>query len=144
MKRIIILFSVLLIGACSPIHGFLESEFTLSPDSKLPTWFSDLPKNNKRENITIYLKYYTPIFNVNDTVIIVKDGWQTLYEETGMREHHPKYWAWAQKDWPQRSHPSYVNITINGKTEIIEHKKMEPFFYISNEEAIKQTLGESY
>ena len=145
MKRIaILLFLALFLTVCNPIRGFLESEFTLSPESQLPVWFSELPENIKREDLTIYLQYYTPIFDVDDAVLIVKHGWRTLYKETGISKHHPKYWAWANKDWPARSHPGYVNLTINGKTEIIEHKKMEPIFYISNEAAIKHTMGSSY
>lgn len=90
------------------------------------------------------MQYYSPLFNVDDTVFIVERGWRTLYKGVGKSENHPKYWAWAQKDWPARAHPGYVNVTIDGKTEIIEHKKMEPIFYISNEAAIKQTMGAEY
>ena len=126
------------------MRGFLESEFNVSPDSPLPAWYPKLPDGYKRSDVTIRMQYYTPLFDVGDTVFIVESGWRTLYEETGSSVNHPKYWAWAQKDWPARANPGYVNVTIDGKTEIIEHKKMEPIFYISNEEAVKQTMGAEY
>ena len=143
MKHIALIVSVFFLISCHPIRGFLESEFTLAPESHLPVWI-ELPHDIKRDDVTIYLQYYTPMFDVNDTVLIVKDGWRTIYKETGTSNNHPKYWAWANKNWPKRAHPGFVNITIDGKTEIIEHKKMEPIFYISNESAVKHTMGSDY
>jgi hypothetical protein len=145
MRKFAPLLFVLLLASCHPVRGFLESEFNLSPDSPLPAWYPKLPDGYKREDVTIRMQYYTPLFHVDDTVFIVESGWwRTLYKGTGKSEHHPKYWAWAQKDWPARANPGYVNVTIDGKTEIIEHKKMEPIFHISNEEAVKQTMGAEY
>ena len=144
MKRLAILITVFVLVSCHPTKGFLESEFALSPESRLPVWFSQLPEDTEREDVTVLLRYYTSPFDVDDTVLILKKGSRTLERVTGRSEHHPKYWAWAREDWPNRSHPSYVNITIEGKTEIIEHKKMEPVFYVSSEEAVKSTLGTEY
>jgi hypothetical protein len=33
-------------------------------------------------------------------------------------------------------YPAYEAITVNGVTEIIEHKKMEPIFYITDDPTI--------
>jgi hypothetical protein len=33
-------------------------------------------------------------------------------------------------------YPSYEAITVNGITEIIEHRKMEPIFYVTNDIAV--------
>jgi hypothetical protein len=38
-------------------------------------------------------------------------------------------------------YPSYEVITINGITEIIEHRKMEPVFYITDDPAVWKELG---
>jgi len=59
----------------------------------------------------------------------------------GKSEHHQNYWECAQKDWPAKSHPSYVNVTIEGITEIVEHRKIESIFYISNEDAVNKAIG---
>jgi hypothetical protein len=75
----------------------------------------------------------------------VKDKYgKTLLRKTGMQVNHPEYWEWAQKDWPARSYPSYVNITIGGVTEIVEHKKQEPIFYISNQQAVTDTISSKH
>lgn len=144
MKRIIPLLLVLLLTSCSPVRGFLESEFNLSPDSRLPAWYPKLPDGYSKADVTIRMQYYAPLFDVDNVVFLVESGGRTLYKGTGRSVHHPKYWAWAHKDWPARAHPGYVNVTLDGKTEIIEHRKMEPIFYVSNEEAVKQTMGAEY
>jgi hypothetical protein len=38
-------------------------------------------------------------------------------------------------------YPSYEIITVNGITEIIEHRKMEPIFYITDDPAVWKELG---
>ena len=121
MKNIALLISLLLIGSCHPMRGFIESEFTLSPKSPLPVWFKEIPDGFKREDLTIRIRYYSPPYDINDTVFWVESGWwNTLYKATGKSERHPRYSEWANKDWKTRHYPSFVNITIDGKTEIIE------------------------
>lgn len=39
------------------------------------------------------------------------------------------------------SYPSYSVITVNGITDIIEHRKMEPIFYVTDDPAIWKKLG---
>ena len=38
-------------------------------------------------------------------------------------------------------YPSYEVITANGITEVIEHRQMEPVFYISDDPRVKEQLG---
>jgi len=40
-------------------------------------------------------------------------------------------------------YPSYEIITVNGVTEIIEHRQMEPIFYITDDPAVWTELGVS-
>ncbi len=35
-------------------------------------------------------------------------------------------------------YPAYELITVNGTTEVIEHRKMEPIFYISDDPAVRK------
>jgi hypothetical protein len=37
-------------------------------------------------------------------------------------------------------YPAYEVITVNGMTEIIEHKKMEPIFYINDDPTVRKEL----
>lgn len=130
-----------MLAGCSPVRGFLESEFTLAPESRLPSWYPNLPEGVQRDQVVITLQYWSPLFDVNDAVFIVKKGWRTLYKKTGHSEWHPDYWSWAQKDWPNRAHPSFVLVTIDGKTEVIGHFIKGPIFHVSSESAVQQTIG---
>ncbi len=38
-------------------------------------------------------------------------------------------------------YPSYEIVTANGITEIIEHRKMEPIFYITDDPTVREELG---
>jgi hypothetical protein len=41
-------------------------------------------------------------------------------------------------------YPSYEIININGITEVIEHRKMEPIFYITDDSAVISELKAKY
>ena len=38
-------------------------------------------------------------------------------------------------------YPAYEVITVNGITDIIEHRKMEPIFYVTDDPAVWKELG---
>ena len=38
-------------------------------------------------------------------------------------------------------YPGYEVVTINGITEIVEHRRMEPFFYINDDPEVRQKFG---
>jgi hypothetical protein len=38
-------------------------------------------------------------------------------------------------------YPAYEVITVNGITEIIEHRQMEPIFYVTDDPAVWKELG---
>ena len=38
-------------------------------------------------------------------------------------------------------YPAYEIITVNGITDVIEHRKMEPIFYITDDLAVWKELG---
>ncbi len=37
-------------------------------------------------------------------------------------------------------YPSFQEITVDGTTEIIEHKAMEPIFYVSDDAALRGSM----
>ena len=55
------------------MRGFLESEFELSPDSRLPVWFESQDSAHSRENTMVVLRYYTSPFDVDDSVLILNN-----------------------------------------------------------------------
>lgn len=120
------------------LSGCVESEFNLAQDSKLPKWLS-LPEGIERKDIIVTLTYYTD----SDVKISMhkQGGWfSTIQSVSGTSKWHPEYWAWAQEDWPLRSHPGFTVIEVKGSSEIIEHKTMEPVFYVSSEKQVQNVL----
>ena len=140
LRILIIIFGVLLLGGCHPVRGFLESEFELSPDSRLPVWFESQDSAHSRENTMVVLRYYTSPFDVDDSVLILnnKYGLSTA-TMTGTISRHPST-VQARESCRKLSsvHPSYVIFTAQGKSEIIEHRKMEPIFYVTDEKHVQQ------
>ena len=41
----------------------------------------------------------------------------------------------------QADYPAYEAITVNGITQIIEHKKMEPIFYVTDDAAVAKQFS---
>jgi hypothetical protein len=136
MKKGFYFTIILIVGL---LTGCLESEFELAESSKLPKWIV-LPDGIERKDITVNLSYYTD----SDFKLVLhkkgSSGLTTLQTIEGTSEHHPEYWAWANEDWPARSHPGYVILSVSGETEIVEHRKMEPIFYVSNQQVVENTI----
>ena len=40
-----------------------------------------------------------------------------------------------------KGYPMYAVITVNGITEVIEHRKMEPVFYVTDDPSVWKELG---
>jgi hypothetical protein len=139
MTKNYIFILLITLAACSS-RGCVESEFHLAKDSKLPVWFQ-IPDGMNRQDLDVILTYYTT-GPADITLIDIRDGKsKPIIKIKGENIHHPEYWAWAQEDWPNRSHPGFVVINVNGVSEIIEHKKMEPLFYVSNEATVQRTIA---
>ncbi len=117
-----------------------EPTFELASQSRLPKWFA-LPPGLTRADVSLSMSYYTApwgrsaIFTLQDTKGQIRtkvDGKQKGSEPL-QRKHPPQGFA--------PGYPSYEVITVNGITEVIEHRKMEPLFYITDDPADWKELG---
>jgi hypothetical protein len=70
-------------------------------------------------------------------VFTLQDAKGRLLEKAHGKE---KCWGSLQlKNPPQGSpagYPAYERITVEGKVEMIEHRRMEPIFYITDDAAV--------
>jgi hypothetical protein len=83
-----------------------------------------------RADVSITLSYYTSIGG-DDAKVTLKDrGGKTLAEVSGKIKCQSS----------PSSYPTYEVVVANGITEVIEHKKMEPIFYISDDPGVKKML----
>jgi hypothetical protein len=119
---------------------FPESTFELANDSRYPKWIT-LPPGQTRANVTLTMSYYIEPwgtfagFKLQDKERIIQEA------EGKLRCNH----ALQLKDRPQGfepGYPTYEQVTVNGITETIEHRKMEPIFYITDDPGVRKQLSE--
>jgi hypothetical protein len=104
----------------------------LAPDSRLPMWFR-LAANIDRPSVTLQLDYYNDsmgskgVFTLRDRqgqVVLKKGGY------FGKSLEHSGALAAASQ------YPMHEVIVIDGVTDIVEHRKMEPIFYMTDDPAL--------
>ena len=117
----------LLLKACEYLP---ESSFELAKDSRLPKWIT-LPQSVTCDDALITMNYYIlPRSSASFTLRHKKDS--VLAKANGEPKCQPGF---QLKDPPQGfppGYPAYIPITVNGITEIIEHRKMESIFYVTD------------
>jgi hypothetical protein len=122
-------FIVALFISFIPIIGCLESSFSLATGSRLPKWVT-LPSGVTRDDISVTLSYYTALGGADATVTLRDKRGKIIAKVKGRMTCHS----------PFTVYPSYELVVINGITEVVEQKKMEPVFYITDDSTIKSKL----
>jgi hypothetical protein len=135
-----LMICTLFVGSCAPI-GNVESKFVLAPDSRLPSW-ARIPGDLKRSDIVVVLKYLTPSDRLDDATVEIRDrGGRKLASAHGQVCWHPA--TLRQKNrfggLDPDVYPRYHYVRINGTTEVIEHRRMEPVFRISDDAELRRT-----
>lgn len=120
------------------LTGCKESSFELAPESRLPKWF-DVPEGLTRDDLRVRMDYYTDgnaIFNLyqkdrNLSLKTVK-GFTRGDQPIALKNPPPGY---------PKHYPMYQVITVGNKIEVIEHRKMEPVFYITDDPSVLEEVG---
>jgi hypothetical protein len=135
--RILLLFIALAILGSATVgcEYFPEATFELANESRLPKWFN-LPHGLARPDVSVTMNYYTAPWGRSATFVLHDMKKHVLAKIDGkMKGTEPlQLKMWTQGD--TNGYPSFEVITANGMTEIIEHKKMEPIFYITDNPAV--------
>jgi len=114
--------------------GCAESYFTLAMDSPLPSCLLPLPSGLTRTDVTVRLSYYLSIagFAEQRAELVLCDGkHRTLAHRVGI----------VRKESAPDTYPRYEVATFDKCTDVIEHRRPEPWFHINNDPAIRQQLG---
>ena len=125
-----ILASPIIIKGC---EMFPESSFQLASESRLPKWIA-LPPNLTRSDVSITMSYYTwpgagfVLQDAKGRTLEKVDGWVTCSD---FRLKNPP------QGFPS-GYPIYAEIIVKGTAELIEHRKMEPVFYVTDDPAVWQ------
>ena len=123
------LFATVSICVCCLLTGCLESSFQLADESRLPVWIK-LPPGLKRQDVSLTLNYYSNPFGANAKFILKNRRGDVLEKVSG-------------NDEPINGvseYPGFVLVKVNGVSEIIEHRKMEPIFYVSDDASIRNKV----
>lgn len=134
----VLLSLVFLMTACK---YFPESSFTLANESRLPKWIT-LPPELTRNNVLLIMSYYVKPWGRTATFTLQDTKSQTInMADAKLKCAHPFQLKNPPPEFPA-GYPSYEAITVNGITEIIEHRKMEPIFYVTDDAAVRKEYDE--
>ena len=119
---------------------FPESTFDLASESRLPKWVA-VPDGLTRADIAITMNYYVKPWGGTATFIVrdLKRKTETKMSGT-IRDSAPSQLKHPPPGFPT-GYPAYEVVTVNGITEIIEHRKPEPRFYVTDDPGVWKELG---
>ncbi len=113
-----------------------EASFKLASESRLPKWVR-LPQGLTAANLSLTMNYYIKLSGRSAQFVLQDRSGRIIEKEEGKmrckKPFHPKN---RSQDTPADFYPAYEAITVKGVTEIIEHRKMEPIFYITDDAAV--------
>jgi hypothetical protein len=141
IDKLLLLFVALAItGSAIGCEWFPESTFELASESRLPKWIT-LPPGLTRADVSITMSYYVKPWGRSATFILQATKGQIRTKVRGkMKGLEPLQLKNPSRGFPA-GYPSYEIITVNGITEIVEHRKQEPIFYITDDPAVWKELG---
>lgn len=129
---------VWLIAIVIGMTGCVESSFILAPESRLPKWF-DVPEGMSINEIKVTMDYYTDGSAVFK--LYKKEDFFYLKKVTGITHSARPLKLKSPPSGFSKHYPAYEVITVEGITDIIEHRKMEPIFYVIDDPAIWKEFG---
>jgi hypothetical protein len=141
-KFLLFIFVVLtIVGSVIVLSEWIpESTFELASESRLPKWIT-LPSGHTRADISITMSYYSKLWG-RSAVFTLKDAKGQIRTKVygKLRGLGPNQLKYPPPGFPP-GYPSYEVVTVNGITEIIQHRKPEPIFYITDDPAVWKELG---
>ena len=133
-----IYIKVILILLTLTITGCAESSFTLSQDSRLPKWF-EVPEGMSRNDLKVTMDYY--ISGKTIFKLYKKGSFFYLKKVIGItRDDRPLKLQNPPSGFP-KNYPRYTVIIVIGMLDIVEHRKLEPVFYMTDDPSIWKELG---
>lgn len=114
---------------------FPESSFKLAPDSRLPRWLV-LPSNASREDVEVTLDYFVQPSGRTFKATLSNSHGQTLATVAGELEGLGPTSIAAGSGGQGSTYPMYEVASVNGVPDIVEHRAMEPVFYMTDDPSV--------
>ena len=128
-----------LISIMFGLTGCLESSFQLSDQSRLPYWFP-IPDGEDRNDYSVQMDLHSTFSGGKAVFKLSRKGkLLNVNKYVVTTEEQPSIRSMQLKTPPKGSpkgYPRYKVIRINGVTDVIELRQMEPIFYMTDDAAI--------
>jgi hypothetical protein len=139
-KFLLFFVALSIAGSAIGCAWFPESTFELASESRLPKWIT-LPPGLTRADVSIQMSYYSWPWGRSATFTVQDTKGKTLEKVDGkVKGSEPLELKHPPPGFPPR-YPGYEIITVNGITEIVEHRKPEAIFYITDDPAVWKELA---
>ncbi len=133
----VVVLALCLCAACNPARGCKESDFTLARESRLPKWFNSTGLMPGEASVT--MGYYNRPGRRSAIFVLRDSSGRKVSEVSGeLRGSRPT--MLSQADSSTR-YPRYEVITVGDVVEVIEHRRLEPVFYINDDAELHRRLG---
>lgn len=119
--------------------GCKEASFELSPESRLPKWI-EVDPDASRGNYKLTMDYYLGPKSAEAVFKLYDLNGKKKVQLKGDTAKYPLKLKNPPAGYP-KNYPLYQVITINGVTDIVEHRKMEPYFYMTDDPAVWNELA---
>lgn len=133
--ELVLLFLIVIITGCA------EANFELAEESRLPKWFK-IPEGMTRGDVTVTMDTY--LFPTEKSIFKLWDKkGNKLSVVKGKRFGgylYPKKLKNPPPGYPE-GYPSFEVIIADGVVDIIEHRKMEPIFFTTDDPEVWSELG---
>lgn len=121
--------------------GCIESSFDLAPESRLPRWVV-LPAGVAREAVSVALEYRLGLLSgwYVQSKLYKRGQWASMDSVEGRRATTSPIELEYQRPGFPRGYPSYEIVSVGGVVDIVEHRRMEPIFYMADDPEVWQEL----
>lgn len=133
------LLIVALCVSCCAVTGCIESSFQLAGSSRLPKWIA-IPQGLTRKDVSVTMNYYVGLFSRTAEFIEKDKNGRILSKASGKVRGLCPLQLKSPPPGSVPGYPKYEVITVDGITEIIEHREMEPIFYVNDDPTIRKEL----
>jgi len=116
-----------------------ESSFKLAADSRLPKWLV-LPSDARRMDVDVTLDYFVQPSGRTFKATLSNRRGQVLATVTGVLGGLSPTSLSANSSGQGSKYPMYEVALVNGVPDIIEHRAMEPVFYMTDQPAVWMAL----
>ena len=132
-----------LVAVCVVATSCVEAKFNLAPDSRLPAWFSGAV--SQRTDVTVTLAYSTPTPGFSNAVLEMRDSTGAISTVKGTACWHPAMAAKKNRHggFDSDVYPRYRYVLADGIIEVIEHRRLEPVFRVSDDPLLRKGAFEA-